>query len=88
MHRHEMQQSNIYLGIYIIVFYFCWKIRVLHAPSSTSPPRRRAPPPSVLGSRAGLNISVHLRRLGPGRLGLPAVLDASSRDNRRGEAVS
>jgi hypothetical protein len=30
MHRHEMQQSNIYLGIYIIVFYFFWKIRVLH----------------------------------------------------------
>jgi hypothetical protein len=29
MHRHEMQQSNIYLGIYIIVFYFFWKIRVL-----------------------------------------------------------
>jgi hypothetical protein len=22
MHRHEMQQSNIYLGIYIIVYYF------------------------------------------------------------------
>jgi hypothetical protein len=30
MHRHEMQQSNIYLGIYIIVYYFFWKIRVLH----------------------------------------------------------
>jgi hypothetical protein len=25
MHRHEMQQSNIYLGIYIIGYYFCWK---------------------------------------------------------------
>jgi hypothetical protein len=30
MHQHEMQQSNIYLGIYIIVFCFFWKIRVLH----------------------------------------------------------
>jgi hypothetical protein len=30
MHQHEMQQSNIYLGIYIIVFYFFWKIGVLH----------------------------------------------------------
>jgi hypothetical protein len=25
MHRHEMQQSNIYLGIYIIEYYFFWK---------------------------------------------------------------
>jgi hypothetical protein len=25
MHRHEMQQSNIYLGIYIIGYYFFWK---------------------------------------------------------------
>jgi hypothetical protein len=25
MHRHEMQQSNIYLGIYIIGYYFVWK---------------------------------------------------------------
>jgi hypothetical protein len=22
MHRHEMQQSNVYLGIYTIVYYF------------------------------------------------------------------
>jgi hypothetical protein len=25
MHRHEMQQSNIYLDIYIIEYYFFWK---------------------------------------------------------------
>jgi hypothetical protein len=25
MHRHKMQQSNIYLGIYIIEYYFFWK---------------------------------------------------------------
>jgi hypothetical protein len=25
MHWHEMQQSNIYLGIYIIEYYFFWK---------------------------------------------------------------
>jgi hypothetical protein len=25
MHRHEMQQSNIYLCIYIIEYYFFWK---------------------------------------------------------------
>jgi hypothetical protein len=25
MHRHEMQQSNIYLGTYIIEYYFFWK---------------------------------------------------------------
>jgi hypothetical protein len=25
MHQHEMQQSNIYLGIYIIEYYFFWK---------------------------------------------------------------
>jgi hypothetical protein len=25
MHRHEMQQLNIYLGIYIIEYYFFWK---------------------------------------------------------------
>jgi hypothetical protein len=25
MRRHEMQQSNIYLGIYIIGYYFFWK---------------------------------------------------------------
>jgi hypothetical protein len=25
MHQHEMQQSNIYLGIYIIGYYFFWK---------------------------------------------------------------
>jgi hypothetical protein len=31
MHRHEMQQSNIYLGIYIIDYYLFWKIRVLHS---------------------------------------------------------
>jgi hypothetical protein len=31
MHQHEMQQSIIYLGIYIIVFYFFWKIRVLQS---------------------------------------------------------
>jgi hypothetical protein len=30
MHRHEMQQSNIYLGIQIIEYYFFWKNRVLH----------------------------------------------------------
>jgi hypothetical protein len=33
-----MQQSNIYLGIYIIVYYFFWKIRVLqhrHGPWSS-----------------------------------------------------
>jgi hypothetical protein len=29
MHQHEMQQSNIYLGIYIIDYYLFWKIRVL-----------------------------------------------------------
>jgi hypothetical protein len=29
MHRHEMQQSNIYLGIYIIDYNLFWKIRVL-----------------------------------------------------------
>jgi hypothetical protein len=32
MHRHEMQQSNIYLGIYIIDYYLFWKIRVLQQP--------------------------------------------------------
>jgi hypothetical protein len=25
MHQNEMQQSNIYLGIYIIGYYFFWK---------------------------------------------------------------
>jgi hypothetical protein len=35
MHRHEMQQSNIYLGIYIIEYYFFWKIRVLHGPTQS-----------------------------------------------------
>jgi hypothetical protein len=32
-----MQQSNIYLGIYIIVFYFFWKIRVLHIVGKLTP---------------------------------------------------
>jgi hypothetical protein len=36
MHRHEMQQSNIYLGIYIIDYYLFWKIRVLQDPTPFS----------------------------------------------------
>jgi hypothetical protein len=30
MHRHEMQQSNIYLNMYIIEYYSFWKNWVLH----------------------------------------------------------
>jgi hypothetical protein len=38
MHRHEMQQSNIYLGIYIIGYYFFWKNQgVTNAPILDSP---------------------------------------------------
>jgi hypothetical protein len=38
MHRHEMQQSNVYLGIYTIEYYFlleksgCYKEQALRKP--------------------------------------------------------
>jgi hypothetical protein len=36
MDRHEMQQSNIYLGIYIIGYYFFWKNQGVTATRETS----------------------------------------------------
>jgi hypothetical protein len=42
MHRHEMQQSNIYLGIYIIEYYFFWKNQGVTIPLLNPPPSSMA----------------------------------------------
>ena len=46
MHRYEMQQSNIYLGIYIIEYYFFWKNQGVTSAATHRCEREPALPPA------------------------------------------
>jgi hypothetical protein len=51
MHRHEMQQSNIYLGIYIIEYYFFWKNQGVTSAATRLRERKPAPSPARASRR-------------------------------------